>query len=289
LKYVDRFVARNIVCPGFYVLKPNRGCSFECCYCYLTRTFRRLATKKNFVMYPIELVKKQLVKVMEEQKKPQVFNAGELSDSLEDTGWLDEIVPMFENSIHMLLLLTKSDKVEWFTNNKPLQNVVFSMTWNTQQFIDRYEKGTPGIDERERAIRIVHNSGWRTRVRIDPIGYEPLLELDFSDYVMLAEDIRNYFGFIERVTLGTWRFYPTDKAWFKETEVEKIIYTLCENEKADKDGRKRVRYVNRLKDYKEIAEKLVPIEVGLCKETVEMHQAMRDLGLIKRVKCNCTL
>ena len=247
----------------------------DCSYCFLTRTFRRLPTGKKFVMYPLDKVKKDLIEVLLAEKKPQMFNAGELTDSLEYTEWLDELVPVFNdpniNQVgHKLLLLTKRTNVEWLLNHEVSLNVVFSMTLNAQKFIDTFERLTPSLDERLKALKQVKDAGWETRVRIDPIV---IPQFQYQTLCEALVEIRP-----KRVTLGTWRFYSYD-SWFPH---KAILNSLVPD---GDDGRIRIEFTQRRMIYAVLRGQLWPITVGICKETAQMYTS---LGL-RKVECNCQI
>ena len=61
-------------------------------------------------------------------------------------------------------------------------------------------------------------------------------------------------------------------------------------EQPDADGRTRVRYSKRLELYKMLMERLSGIEVGICKETAEMHSELLGWSeTVLGIRCNCTL
>lgn len=296
----DVGVDSGINCPAFHTLHWARGCSFSCSYCYLQRTFRRLKDGKAFHEYDsrevIRHVDQWLMQpiLFPEPAGPALLNAGELADSLGGTSsLLPHVASMFTSRHHnphrrVLLLLTKgaSDRAFQILQYArggtgmglmpgTMDRIIVSATLNAPQFIRDLEVGTPPVENRLAMLKGIKER-WpdvRIRVRIDPIlgAYD-------DGYQWLCDQVRDL-G-VDLVTLGSFRLYPQDRGWFKDAKVWASLG------KPDADGRRRPG--NRLRWYVDLADRLVGVRVGLCKEPIDLLAEWgARTGRTAGVLCNC--
>jgi len=160
---------------------------------------------------------------------------------------------------------------------EPHNQTIISFSLNSIPVAKRWEKA-PGVLKRIEAAKKVSEAGYQVRVRIDPMvpvnnweeHYLHLLEILFDNLTP------------ERITLGSLRGLQstingcTDKSWVKY-----LGESSNWGKKIDFETR-RMMYsavINELKS------KYAFTKVALCKETVEMWDA---LGIhYKKMKCNC--
>jgi len=272
---------KGINCPAFHTLHWGRGCHFRCSYCFLQRTFRRLPDGKVFHEYKgtevIRHVEQWLIQpqLVPEPTSPALLNAGELADSLMGTSdLLPRVASLFVHrgtNPHgrVLLLLTKAASDRAFrilqyaqgfgSSLMPysLDRIIVSATLNAPQFINDLEVGTPQVENRLAMLKAIKER-WpdvRIRVRIDPI-----LGVYDEGYQWLCDRVRALHP--EVVTLGSFRLYPQDRSWFKDAKVWASLG------QPDGDGRRRPG--NRLRWYVDMADRLVGLRVGLCKEPMAL-------------------
>jgi len=272
----------NVVCPHFVELKWAYGCPYDCAWCYLKGTFRFQPNGTSPVVKPYEKIERHTKKFLEEAKTPEILNAGEIADSLmhENVGlpFSKFIIPMFETQgRHKVLFLTKSSNVKNLLEIEPHNQVIIGFSLNAIPVAKRWEKA-PSVLKRIEAAKKVFDAGYEVRIRIDPMvpvknwqeHYLELLDILFDNFMP------------ERITLGSLRGLQstingcTDKSWVKY---------LGESS----NWGKKVDFENRHVIYSTIIKKLRGgyrfNKVALCKETVEMWDALKmDY---KKIRCNC--
>lgn len=270
----------NIICPHFLELKWANGCHYNCAWCYLQGTFR-FRGKKAYVKDP-EKIRDHIVTFLQ-TKKPDILNAGELSDSLLDPN-IYYIINAFESqNRHKLLLLTKSCSIAPLLKMENTANTIVSFSINSCKVAERWEKDAPPPRNRLDAAQLLYERGYPIRFRIDPIvPYPDRWENYYKD---LIDDLFIRFR-PERITLGTLRGLKStighckDDSWVPYLK-EKSGWGLKQN------------FHTRFNAYSTLLEYLIDkynfYDVGICKETREMWNILKPFGLdAENVKCNCT-
>ncbi len=276
----------DVVCPHFLELKWATGCPYSCAWCYLQGTFRFLPYKKQPRPKDYERVEHSLRVLFKEngRVRPEVLNAGELSDSM-ITERSPEPFSKFVMNLaalqdhHRILFVTKSTDIENLLTIKNKQQAIVSFSLNSEKVAARWEKA-PHPYERIEAAGRLNDAGYEVRLRIDPMV--PIEDWK-EDYLALLEKIFDRLE-PERITIGSLRGLQStinnsvDRSW--------VTYL----DERSNWGRK-VRYDLRLEMYRFMFEKLKQDyrfdKVALCKETMEMWRALdRDYG---KMECNCML
>ena len=96
-------------------------------------------------------------------------------------------VPLFsrlENSI--LELRTKKLRTAELLKIKPNPNVVCAFSLNPQNIIDLFEKGTPSLSSRMRAVKSLSEKGWKIGLRFDPLILAARHKDDYLELFELA-------------------------------------------------------------------------------------------------------
>jgi spore photoproduct lyase len=275
----------DIVCPDFWELRWAFGCPFDCAYCYLQGTGRG---NKNPRYRSINKVKTAIKKAYKHEyflQHRSIFNSGELSDSLMNPSYMRQIADLFETQDkHKLLLLTKSDKVEWLAK-EPRKQTIASFSLNATEVWRRWEKRTASPQQRIIAAKKLIESGYEVRIRIDPIfplenwkrHYENLIYTMFSE---LSSDP-------DRITLGTPRGLAKTLIFAKDRSWEKIAFT----DKPERTGwGKKAPNAIRKEIYTFFYDKLDNLgftksQIAMCKETKSMWEEL-DLNW-NSCRCNC--
>ena len=275
----------DIVCPHFWELRWAFGCPFDCAYCYLQGTGRG---NKNPKYRPINKVIKAIDKTFKHEyflQHPSIFNSGELSDSLMNPNSMKQIADFFETqNKHKLLLLTKSDKVEWLAK-EPRKQTIASFSLNATEVWRRWEKRTSSPQQRINAAKELIKSGYEVRIRIDPIFSIENWKMHYEDliYSILSELPSNP----SRITLGTPRGLSKTLIFAKDRSWEKIAFT--ENPEYSGWGKKAPPSL-RKEIYTFFFDKLMTLgfdqtKIALCKETKSMW---KEMGLDHaKCRCNC--
>lgn len=287
VRYFEK-TPKDICCPHFYELNWAYGCRFNCSYCYLQGTFRG-NTKPRYI--PLKEVFNTLNKIFNHpyMKKPTIFNSGELTDSLVFPSIMAQICDKFEEqNTHKILLLTKSDNVN-FLSEKLRKQTIVSFSINASEVSKKWEKGAPSLPKRIEAAKKMHDIGYEVRIRVDPIFP---IENWKQEYGRLLEDLLSEVT-PDRITLGTprglvkTRLYSKDTSWWK--------FAFEKNPSEDTGWGKKLAPLARREIYLFIIEKLNELgynnHIALCKETESMWKDIHiDPGKNpnwEKCKCNC--
>jgi len=256
----------EVVCPHFYELILSNGCPFNCSYCYLKLTFRG-QTRPHLFCNPWEEVQKELDNI-----PCGLFSTGELADSLAIIPpLLDPAIDYFSvQKRKFLLLLTKSANIRLLLKKDPTEQVIVSFSINAPKVWKMYEKGTPNPLLRLKAAKQLIETGWRVRIRLDPIVFNGI----FNEYKEICKNIADIKP--EMVTIGTLRQFPGLYRFASQAPREGL-------NKAP-DGRMRYSIEQRVYVYSKIEEWL-GFQPALCKETKEIWKKLKW----KFQGCNCTM
>jgi spore photoproduct lyase len=199
----------DVVCPHFLELKWANGCYFNCSWCYLQGTYRFhpewKSGRPNIKDY--EITKLHLKTFIESDSRPEILNAGELSDSLltehqkKPFSHLLEEVFSTNHTKHRVLFLTKSNRVENIVKLDLQKYFIMSFTLNAFEVASRWEKGAPSVEKRIEAAKKVYDAEYEVRIRIDPMvpidnwqkAYSNLVDEVFSNFIP------------KRITIGSLR------------------------------------------------------------------------------------
>ena len=275
---------QDVVCPHFLELKWATGCPYACAWCYLQGTFRFLEYKTKPRPKDFSRVEKHLTALFDgDGVRPELLNAGELSDSLITEHWkkpfskfVMELISA--QKVHRVLFVTKSPEVGNLLGIENDGQAVISFSLNAEPVAARWEKA-PKVADRIEAAGLLKDAGFEVRIRIDPMV--PIERWDKA-YSKLLDDVFNRLR-PDRITLGSLRGLQStinnarDRSW-----------TQFLDERSNW-GRKIAIDVR--KDmYSSIITKLRKEHsyrsVALCKETIQMWT---DLKMdYTKVRCNCT-
>jgi len=274
---------RDVICPHFLELKWAYGCPYDCSWCYLKGTFRFLPTKTKPMFKERQKIESHIVRFFEELSPPEILNTGEIADSLMGEASTQPfskfIIPLFERQDkHKVLFLTKSDNVKHLLSIQSHNQTIVSFSLNTDEVAKKWETRAPDVASRINAGRLLAESGYEVRIRIDPIVPIPNWEKQYKG--LIDKVFSNYTP--ERITLGSLRGLQstingsTDKSW---------LHYLDENSNWGKKVRKDVRFQAYSSLIRYLREQYRYSHVALCKETMEMWN---ELGMDYRdIKCNC--
>jgi len=289
--FISRFVNKDkgVYCPQFYKLAVGYQCPYDCSYCFLLATFR---TARNFVCLYLneEEMHQEIHKLDQENNKPVLLNAGELSDPLALNsvyGVIGRLVEFIADLRRVrLLLLTKSGRkeIENLLNVDHRQKTVLAWSLNGQVLIDELEVGTRCLKDRTEALALSVKAGYRTRIRIDPLLIHPGWKKNYTEmveYVFGKRGLRP-----ERITLGSFR--AMDTLW----QIIKRRYpqTMLTRQSLIKEGKRyKYSFEERYKLYNfvigEIRKYYPEASIALCKESADMNRALKQEVGIGR--CNC--
>ncbi len=272
----------EVVCPHFLELKWAYGCPYDCAWCYLKGTFRFQPKGKSPVVKPYEKIELHTKKFLEEVKTPEILNTGEIADSLMheevESPFSKFIIPIFETQqCHKILFLTKSSNVNNLLEIKHHNQVIISFSLNAIPVAEKWEKA-PSVLKRIEAAKKVFNAGYEVRIRIDPMVP---IENWQEHYLQLLGILFDNFS-PERITLGSLRGLQstingcTDTSW---------THYLGESSNWGKKIDFKTRHIMYLTTIEQLKNKYDFNKVALCKETVEMWNAL-TMNYVK-IRCNC--
>ncbi len=277
-RYEDTIVWFNktppgISCPHFYELRWAFGCNFDCQWCYLLGTS---FGKKHFRAYDINTVLKHTARALEEISQPQIFNAGELSDSYPNHPNMQAIMDLFETqSRHKLLLLTKTADASSLIR-RPRKQVIYGCSLNALPVAARWERhAAPSPVDRIKAAKQTAEAGYEVRARIDPIVPIEGWKNHYAELSVMMADVP-----FSRITLGTLRGLQRTinfaRKLGKDTSWTEYFSTTT------KWG-KKLSDETRLEIYTYVMDLLKPKTVSVCKETDELVSQLN----MKELRCNC--
>lgn len=276
--------SQDVVCPHFLELKWATGCPYACAWCYLQGTFRFLEWKTKPRPKAFSRIERHLTALFDgDGVRPELLNAGELSDSLITEHWKNPFSKFVMNLVsrqdaHRVLFVTKSPEVSNLLDVDNHKQAVASFSLNAEPVAKRWEKA-PKVAERIEAAGLLKDAGFEVRIRIDPmvpiegweVAYSTLLDNVFSRFTP------------DRITLGSLRGLQStinnarDKSWIsylgETSHWGKKIPALL----------RRTMYVTVVG---KLRNDLNYRKVALCKETVQMW---KDLDMnYTTIRCNCT-
>lgn len=276
---------RDVVCPHFYELKWAYGCPYDCAYCYLKGTFRhRLVDGRIHPHFKEwEKIRRHVAEFLAVQSEPTLLNSGELCDSLMGERlpepFSEFIIPLVRGTRHRILFLTKGTHVEHFLAHPEWKDTaVLSWSINAAPVAERWESLAPDVRKRMDAAEAVFQAGYEVRLRLDP-----LVPIDgwLNQYTRVIDEVFSRL-FPQRITLGSLRGLASTRNNVKDRS---WLEYLCEQSswglKPSHETRQAMystvmTYLREAYDY---------VNVGLCKETLQMWQAL-ELDW-RNNQCNC--
>ncbi len=192
-----------------YFFKTSLNCVFDCSYCYLKWAFKN-DMQVYFVNY--DEIKNEISEVIEKEQNPPTpfikgdskeqnpirFYSSDYSDILwsnKISNFLEEFVPFFENFENIMMeVRTKSTNIQeilylWFVP----KNTEFAFSLNPDELIKKYEKWTPSLDDRIKAINKLLEQWYKVGLRFLPLlpvkNYENIYK-EFIDYIQNSIDIK---------------------------------------------------------------------------------------------------
>lgn len=275
----------DVVCPHFLELKWGYGCPYDCAWCFLKGTLRMLPDRTAPKTKSRKKILRHVLSALVETSKPELFNTGELCDSLmderNDNPFSKWIVDIFQQqNRHKVLFVTKSGYVEKLLEIEDHSQAIASFSLNAPTVSKKWEKAPP-VSKRIPAASRLADAGWEVRARIDPMVPVPDWK---THYEKLVDQIFTHFT-PNRITLGTLRGLQStlnnikDDSWTKYLDGENTGW----GKKTNDDLREEMYLwvLECIEDYMNLN------KVGLCKETLDMFDRL-DRDFTKQV-CNCIL
>ncbi|NDK07987.1 hypothetical protein EOM39_01930 [Candidatus Gracilibacteria bacterium] len=230
--------------PNTYFFKTSINCVFDCSYCYLKGAFKN-DMQVYFVNY--DEIKKDISEVIEKDKNPMRFYSSDYSDILGSnkiSGFLQEFVPFFEKFDNVMMeVRTKSTCIQDIIDLGFVpKNTEFAFSLNPQILIDKYEKGTPCLDDRIKAINKLLEQGYKVGLRFLPLlpvkNYEQIYT-EFVEYIKKNIDIKKLHSSFAAGLLYTKEDYNKILKKYPRLDIlhklklEKDDFVRCDREERD--------------------------------------------------------
>jgi spore photoproduct lyase len=256
-----------------------------------TQGVRFSPTVKVFVNLPEILA--EVDRTARRLGEPTSFYLGKLQDGLALdplTGYSRQIVPFFaDHSQARLTLLTKSADVSNLLDLDHRGHSILSWTLNPKAVVEAFERNTPALEERIRAMEACAGAGYSVRAVVMPIIPLPEWETIYSEFLsQLLARVR-----LARITLGSICSYPQA---MRLTEAKlgpdnSISIQVDRRRNGKSDGRTRFPRELRERVYRHLLDqiqRLAPgLGVGLCLEEEWMFDTLGMKASLGR--CNCVL
>ena len=165
-KYVENHKVSDYLVPY-----TSSGCSAMCLYCYLVCNYNKCSYLRLFVNR--EEMMEKIIKTANKSEKPLTFEIGSNSDLvLENTitnnlPWTIEHFTKSEKGF--ITFPTKFDTIEPLLPLNHGGRVIFRMSVNPQEIIQKVELGTSSLEKRIGAINKMCDAGYKVGLLIAPI------------------------------------------------------------------------------------------------------------------------
>ncbi|MEM4201551.1 MAG: radical SAM protein [Nitrososphaerales archaeon] len=273
---------KGVLCFQFYELNWSNGCVGACDYCYLRGTFRWSGWMggEQTIFSNTSKMFREVELFLKVKDKPTVLHTGEVNDSLavpDANPIMSRLVQMFgAQNKHTLLLLTKSDNVDFLLNLLHNGRTVVGFSLNPKPVVDKYEHNTAPVERRIEAMRKCGEAGYPVMARIDPmIPVDGWREL-YTDLFEQVNQIPNLRGAVVgsiRAFTGLWnQLRPDLKAMLTERDV---------------DGRRHLPRALRDEMYDLAFTKLKTRRIGVCKESGMLWSSLIKKHGARQFICNC--
>ncbi len=179
------------------------NCVYECEYCFLQGYFH----SPDIVLFTNH---DEIIQEMKSLIDGETwFHAGEFSDSLALSHITNEWAQYFdffkENPEAKLELRSKSSNIKPLLELEPLQNVIITFSLADEENSKKYDRKTPPLKARLKAIKQLVDKGFRIGIHLDPIVYsENLIERYSSMISELKEVLPN--ESLEYISIGVVRY-----------------------------------------------------------------------------------
>ena len=189
--------------PHYYFIHAY-NCIYECQYCYLQGYFN---TPDIVLFINHEEIIAEMKKTLDSHSGKVWFHAGEFSDSLALTHLTGELELYHkfcqDNPNAIIELRTKSVNTRELEKLSPLPNFIVSFSLSPKDMARRVDLKTPSAEARLRAMKLLHEKGFKLGAHFDPIIFED----NFKDtYEELLKEMTTVTSDLLYLSLGVVRF-----------------------------------------------------------------------------------
>ena len=182
-KYVENHKVSDYLVPY-----TSSGCTAMCLYCYLVCNFNKCSYLRLFVNR--EEMLEKIINTSNKAEKEETYEIGSNSDLILEntlTGNLEWTIPKFaENNRGYLTFPTKFDMIDPLLGLDHKGRIIFRMSLNPADIIDKIELGTASLDKRIDALNRMADAGYPVGILVAPI-------------VMVDDWKEQYYNFFEYI------------------------------------------------------------------------------------------
>lgn len=209
-------VCQNFGYTNFYYTSFLLNCVFDCEYCYLQGMYG----SANLVAFVnIEDFQGAISTVV---SRDPVFLAASYDTDLigfhNIIPYMDYLYDFFKKQPNLFVeVRTKSSNQSFYRNHTPLDNLIIAFTLTPEGVTQKYERGTPSLSARIKAIQTAIEYGFKVRICLDPIFIKEdvdFLYKPFYNYIFSQIDA----GSIVDVGYG---FFRMSREFFKKIKKQR--------------------------------------------------------------------
>jgi len=224
-------VCQNFGYPNFCYASFLLNCVFDCEYCYLQGMY----PSANIVAFVnVEDFQKAMKEAL---LKGQVYLAASYDTDLiafhNIIPYMDYFYGFIEKHRDILVeVRTKSANEAFYKNHYPLENIIIAFTLAPDEVIKKYERHTPLLRSRIKAVKTAIDRGFKVRICFDPIFVDPGINEAYELFY------RHIFAEIEpeRILDIGYGFFRMSREFFRRIEKIRSSSLLYAREYPINDG-----------------------------------------------------
>ena len=219
------------LCCNLQTLDVIMNCAFDCSYCSI-QTFN----DDKIISYKANILE-QLKKITFDAEKIYHIGTGQASDSLflgNKENILGQLMDFARANPNVILeFKTKSDRIEFFLQEKIPRNVILTWSLNPQIVIDHEEHKTASLEQRLKAAEQVANKGILVGFHFHPMMFYNQAS---EDYANIAQRISKSFdpSGVAMVSMGALTFTKKTMNYIRTRPIQSKILQMPMEEVAGK-------------------------------------------------------
>ena len=189
IRKTHKFVPNNKI-SDYLVPYTSSGCTAMCLYCYLVCNYNKCAYLRLFVNR--EQMLNKIIQTANESEKELVFEIGSNSDLVLEnsiTGNLKWTIENFRKAEKGYITFpTKFDMVDDLLDIEGKERVIFRMSVNPKEIIQRIEMGTSQLEQRVEAINKLKEAGYKVGILIAPVIFVENWEELYKELIIYLDE-----------------------------------------------------------------------------------------------------
>jgi spore photoproduct lyase len=192
LLYKAPDICQNFGYSIFYYTSFLLNCIFDCEYCYLQGMY----PSANLVAFVnTKDFKNAMSEIVFNEKEPIYLAVSYDTDLIAFHSiipYLDYYYDFFSKQPDLFVeIRTKSASQTFYKEYTPLENIIIAFTLTPEDVIKKYEKYTPSLKARIKAVKTAIDNGFKVRLCFDPIFINPEMDElyeEFYEYIFSEID-----------------------------------------------------------------------------------------------------